>query len=95
LTASEQAAEALGLEARHIPVGPMGVTADAVRAMVDAIEEMPAADARLLPLGRALDRDLPAHGASAGADFRLTYQSSPLRPVPQVMALATASRRAR
>ena len=36
-----QAAEALGLEARHIPVGPMGVTADAVRAMVDAIEEMP------------------------------------------------------
>lgn len=37
----KQAAEALGLEARQIPVGPMGITADAVRAMVDAIEEMP------------------------------------------------------
>jgi protein tyrosine phosphatase (PTP) superfamily phosphohydrolase (DUF442 family) len=37
----KQAAEAMGIEARHIPVGPMGVTADAVRAMVDAIEEMP------------------------------------------------------
>tara|TARA_R110002020_G_scaffold48286_16_gene137753 strand:- start:5678 stop:6016 length:339 start_codon:yes stop_codon:yes gene_type:complete len=36
-----QAAETLGIEARQIPVGPMGVTADAVRAMVDAIEEMP------------------------------------------------------
>jgi len=37
----KQAAEALGLEARQIPVGPMGITADAVREMVDAIEEMP------------------------------------------------------
>jgi len=37
----KQAAEALGIEARQIPVGPMGITADAVRAMVDAIEEMP------------------------------------------------------
>jgi len=37
----KQAAAGLGIEARHIPVGPMGVTADAVRAMVDAIEEMP------------------------------------------------------
>lgn len=37
----KQAAEAMGIEARHIPVGPMGVTADAVRAMVDAIEVMP------------------------------------------------------
>jgi uncharacterized protein (TIGR01244 family) len=37
----KHAAEGLGIEARHIPVGPMGVTADAVRAMVDAIEEMP------------------------------------------------------
>ncbi|SOE12406.1 uncharacterized protein (TIGR01244 family) [Hoeflea halophila] len=36
-----QAAEALGIEARHIPVGPTGVTAEAVREMVDAIEEMP------------------------------------------------------
>ncbi|WP_420406878.1 TIGR01244 family sulfur transferase [Hoeflea sp.] len=36
-----QAAEALGLETRHIPIGPMGVTADAVRQMVDAIEELP------------------------------------------------------
>jgi len=37
----KQAAAALGIEARHIPIGPMGVTADAVRAMVDAIEELP------------------------------------------------------
>ncbi|MEM5495380.1 TIGR01244 family sulfur transferase [Hoeflea sp. AS16] len=37
----KQAAEALGLEMRHIPIGPMGVTADAVREMVDAIEELP------------------------------------------------------
>lgn len=37
----KQAAETLGLEARQIPVGPMGITADAVREMVDAIEEMP------------------------------------------------------
>jgi uncharacterized protein (TIGR01244 family) len=37
----KQAAEALGIEARHIPVGPMGVTAEAVREMVDAIEELP------------------------------------------------------
>lgn len=37
----KQAAEALGLQVRHIPVGASGVTADAVRAMVDAIEEMP------------------------------------------------------
>lgn len=36
------AAEGLGMEVRHIPIGPSGVTADAVRAMVDAIEEMPA-----------------------------------------------------
>ncbi|MDP2119488.1 MAG: TIGR01244 family sulfur transferase [Hoeflea sp.] len=36
-----EAAAALGIEMRHIPVGPMGVTADAVREMVDAIEEMP------------------------------------------------------
>lgn len=35
------AAEGLGIEMRHIPVGPMGVTADAVREMVDAIEELP------------------------------------------------------
>jgi uncharacterized protein (TIGR01244 family) len=37
----KQAAQALGIEARHIPVGPTGVTADAVRLMVDAIEELP------------------------------------------------------
>ncbi|WP_422371103.1 TIGR01244 family sulfur transferase [Hoeflea sp.] len=36
-----RAAEAMGLETRHIPIGPMGVTADAVREMVDAIEELP------------------------------------------------------
>lgn len=34
-------AQELGLEIRHIPVGPMGVTADAVSAMVDALDELP------------------------------------------------------
>lgn len=38
--AIQAAAKALGIEMRHIPIGPMGVTADAVRAMVDAIDEM-------------------------------------------------------
>ena len=33
-------AEELGLTIRHIPVGPMGVTPDAVIAMVDAIEDL-------------------------------------------------------
>lgn len=32
-------AKALGLEIKHIPVGPMGVTADAVREMVDALDD--------------------------------------------------------
>ena len=36
-----KAAEALGLEIRQIPVGPMGVTSDNVAAMVDALDEMP------------------------------------------------------
>ncbi|MDO9414597.1 TIGR01244 family sulfur transferase [Pararhizobium sp.] len=31
----------LGLDIRHIPVGPMGVTADAVSEMVDALDEFP------------------------------------------------------
>lgn len=30
----------LGLTIQHIPVGPMGVTADAVREMVDALDTM-------------------------------------------------------
>ena len=33
-------AERHGLAIRHIPIGPMGVTADAVSAMVDALDEM-------------------------------------------------------
>ncbi|KGF67081.1 oxidoreductase [Hoeflea sp. BAL378] len=37
----KQAAAGLGIEMRHIPVGPMGVTAEAVREMVDALEELP------------------------------------------------------
>ena len=32
-------AKELGLDITHIPVGPMGVTADAVRDMVDALDE--------------------------------------------------------
>ncbi|WP_377289814.1 TIGR01244 family sulfur transferase [Rhizobium sp. SG2393] len=31
----------LGLEITHIPVGPMGVTAEAVHAMVDALDTLP------------------------------------------------------
>ncbi|URK87408.1 TIGR01244 family phosphatase [Rhizobium sp. RCAM05350] len=31
-------AKELGLDITHIPVGPMGVTADAVREMVDALD---------------------------------------------------------
>ena len=31
----------LGLDIKHIPVGPAGVTADAVTAMVDALDEFP------------------------------------------------------
>lgn len=31
----------LGIEAAHVPVGGMGVTADAVRAMVDALDDLP------------------------------------------------------
>ncbi|MDX0632278.1 TIGR01244 family phosphatase [Sinorhizobium medicae] len=34
-------ARELGLEITHIPVGPMGVTADAVKSMVDAFDEFP------------------------------------------------------
>ena len=32
-------AEELGLKIKHVPVGPMGVTPDAVADMVDALEE--------------------------------------------------------
>ncbi len=34
-------ADALGLSIAHIPVGPMGVTADAIALMVDALDEFP------------------------------------------------------
>lgn len=34
-------ADELGLTIAHIPVGPMGVTADAVQMMVDALDEFP------------------------------------------------------
>ena len=34
-------AEELGLQIAHIPVGPMGVTAEAVRDMVDALDAFP------------------------------------------------------
>jgi uncharacterized protein (TIGR01244 family) len=34
----EQRAKALGIETMHIPVGPAGVTADAVHKMVDALD---------------------------------------------------------
>ncbi|MDQ0454758.1 TIGR01244 family sulfur transferase [Rhizobium paknamense] len=35
----EARAKELGLTIRHIPVGPMGVTPDAVAAMVDALDD--------------------------------------------------------
>ena len=34
-------AKELGIETTHVPVGPMGVTAEAVRGMVDALDELP------------------------------------------------------
>ncbi|ANH04671.1 MULTISPECIES: TIGR01244 family sulfur transferase [Shinella] len=34
-------AKELGIEVAHVPVGPMGVTAEAVHGMVDALDELP------------------------------------------------------
>ncbi|MGD9476170.1 TIGR01244 family sulfur transferase [Shinella sp. G-2] len=34
-------AQELGIETAHVPVGPMGVTAEAVNGMVDALDELP------------------------------------------------------
>ena len=34
-------AQALGIEVAHVPVGPMGVTVEAVHGMVDALDELP------------------------------------------------------
>jgi uncharacterized protein (TIGR01244 family) len=34
-------ARELGIETAHVPVGPMGVTAEAVSAMVDALDDLP------------------------------------------------------
>jgi len=34
-------AKELGIETAHVPVGPMGVTAEAVTGMVDALDELP------------------------------------------------------
>lgn len=34
-------ARELGIEVAHVPVGPMGVTAQAVNGMVDALDELP------------------------------------------------------
>lgn len=35
------AAAELGIEARQVAIGPMGITAEAVAGMVDALEELP------------------------------------------------------
>lgn len=52
-------AEELGLKIRHVPVGPMGVTPDAVAEMVDALE----------------DFDLPMLGyCRSGARSTATYE---------------------
>ncbi|RUM08217.1 TIGR01244 family sulfur transferase [Rhizobium chutanense] len=37
----EARAKELGLEITHVPVGPMGVTEEAVQGMVDALDEFP------------------------------------------------------
>ncbi|AYG59625.1 TIGR01244 family sulfur transferase [Rhizobium jaguaris] len=37
----EAHAKELGLEIAHVPVGPMGVTEEAVQGMVDALDEFP------------------------------------------------------
>ncbi|MBB3647815.1 uncharacterized protein (TIGR01244 family) [Rhizobium sp. BK619] len=37
----EARARELGLEISHVPVGPMGVTEEAVQGMVDALDEFP------------------------------------------------------
>jgi uncharacterized protein (TIGR01244 family) len=37
----EARARELGLEITHVPVGPMGVTEEAVQGMVDALDEFP------------------------------------------------------
>ncbi|EGE61640.1 UNVERIFIED_ORG: uncharacterized protein (TIGR01244 family) [Rhizobium esperanzae] len=37
----EARASELGLEITHVPVGPMGVTEEAVQGMVDALDEFP------------------------------------------------------
>ena len=37
----ETRARELGLEITHVPVGPMGVTEEAVQGMVDALDEFP------------------------------------------------------
>jgi uncharacterized protein (TIGR01244 family) len=37
----EARAKELGLEIAHVPVGPMGVTEEAVQGMVDALDEFP------------------------------------------------------
>jgi uncharacterized protein (TIGR01244 family) len=34
-------AQELGIETAHVPVGPMGVTLEAVHGMVDALDELP------------------------------------------------------
>ena len=34
-------AKELGIETAHVPVGPMGVTVEAVHGMVDALDELP------------------------------------------------------
>lgn len=39
--AIETRAKELGLELAHVPVGPMGVTEEAVNGMVDALDELP------------------------------------------------------
>lgn len=39
--AIEARARELGLEITHVPVGPMGVTEEAVQGMVDALDELP------------------------------------------------------
>lgn len=61
----EQRAKALGIETMHIPVGPAGVTAEAVRMMVDALD--------------ALDRPMLGYCRSGARSTAVYQQTQHLR----------------
>ena len=62
-------AEELGIETKHIPVGPMGVTADAVTSMVDALDGRLPADPAYPRLSHAKSKL-----SRSAASFHLTVE---------------------